>query len=195
MRGASTDIFDVEIWGCQEERGIDYSTSYIPTSGTTVTRAQESCVNATPTINSEEGVLYAEISALADDGTRRCISLSNGSTNNRVMLRYDGVSNRIQCFAQIGGTVYADISTTSYDTTDINKIAYRYKSGEYALYVNGVEQGTSTDATVFPQDTLTELSFRRGDNNASQDFYGRTKDLRVYDKALTDSELTELTTI
>ena len=195
MRGSSTDIFDVEIWGCQEERGIDYPTSYIPTSGTTVTRAQESCVDATPTINSEEGVLYAEISALADDGTRRCVSLSNGSTSNRVLLRYDGVSNRIQCFAQIGGTVYADISTTSYDTTDINKIAYRYKSGEYALYVNGVEQGTSTDATVFPQDTLTELSFRRGDNNASQDFYGRTKDLRVYCKALTDDELTELTTI
>ena len=174
---------------------LPYATSYIPTNGATVTRAQESCIDATPTINSEEGVLYAEISALSDDLTRRCISLSNGSTSNRVMLRYDSVSNRIQCFAQIGGTVYADISTTSYDTTDINKVAFRYKSGEYALYINGVEQGTSADITIFPQNTLTELSFRRGDNNGSQDFYGRTKDLRVYCKALTDEQLIGLTTI
>jgi hypothetical protein len=184
----------VILWGAQLE-ALPYATSYIPTNGATVTRAQESCIDATPTINSEEGVLYAEISALSDDSTRRCISLSNGSTSNRVMLRYDSVSNRIQCFAQIGGTVYADISTTSYDTTDINKVAFRYKSGEYALYINGVEQGTSADITIFPQNTLTELSFRRGDNNGSQDFYGRTKDLRVYDKALTDAQLTELTTI
>jgi len=182
------------IYGAQLE-ALSYATSYIPTNGSIVTRAAESCLDATPTINSEEGVLYAEISALADTGTRRCISLSNGSTSNRVMLRYDSVSNRIQCFAQIGGTVYADISTTSYDTTDVNKIAYRYKSGEYALYINGVEQGTSTDAAIFAQDTLTELSFRRGDNNANQDFYGNTKDLRVYEKALTDDQLIELTTI
>jgi len=194
LRSGIAFTSDILVYGIQIEE-LSYATSYIPTNGTTVTRAQESCIDATPTINSEEGVLYAEISALADTGTRRCISLSNGSTSNRVMLRYDSVSNRIQCFAQIGGTVYADISTTSYDTTDVNKIAYRYKSGEYALYINGVEQGTSTDATIFPQDTLTELSFRRGDNNANQDFYGRTKDLKIYDKALTDEELTELTTI
>ena len=37
------------------------------------------------------------------------------------------------------------------------------------------------------KDTLNRVGvLDRGDNNASQDFYGRTKDLRVYDKALTD---------
>ena len=59
-------------WGAQLEQQ-SYATSYIPTSGASATRNQELCNNATPVINSEEGTLYAEISALADDGTNRGI--------------------------------------------------------------------------------------------------------------------------
>ena len=52
-----------------------YATSYIPTAGASATRNQELCADATPVINSEEGTLYAEISALADDWTNRIILL------------------------------------------------------------------------------------------------------------------------
>ena len=51
-------------WGHKLEQQ-SYATSYIPTSGASATRNQELCNNATPVINSEEGTLYAEISALA----------------------------------------------------------------------------------------------------------------------------------
>jgi hypothetical protein len=78
----------VYIYGFQLEQQ-SYATSYIPTNGATATRNQELCNNATPEINSEEGVLYAEISALADDGTTRIISLSDGTTANRVNLFFD----------------------------------------------------------------------------------------------------------
>ena len=64
-----------------------YATSYIPTSGASATRNQELCNNATPVINSEEGTLYAEISALDDDGNDGYISLSNGTLSNYVYLR------------------------------------------------------------------------------------------------------------
>ena len=69
----------VYIWGAQVEQQ-SYATSYIPTSGASATRNQELCNNATPVINSEEGTLYAEISALADDGTSKPITISDDNS-------------------------------------------------------------------------------------------------------------------
>ena len=69
------------LWGAQLEQQA-YATSYIPTSGSTVTRNQDVCTNggSLASINSTEGVLYAEIAALAIDVSNRVISLSDGTT-------------------------------------------------------------------------------------------------------------------
>ena len=63
---------DIIIWGFQVEQQ-SYATSYIPTSGSTVTRNQDVCTNggSLASINSTEGVLYAEIAALANDESVR----------------------------------------------------------------------------------------------------------------------------
>ena len=57
---------DISIWGAQFE-ALSYPTSLIPTSGSTVTRNQDLCTNggSLASINSTEGVLYAEIAALS----------------------------------------------------------------------------------------------------------------------------------
>ena len=65
----------VYIWGAQLEQQ-SYATSYIPTNGATNTRLQDIANNSgnSTLINSTEGVLYAEIAALADDAISKFIS-------------------------------------------------------------------------------------------------------------------------
>lgn len=59
--------------------------------------------------------------------------------------------------------------------------------------MNGVEVKTDLSGSTYSANTLDKLSF---DNGAgSEDFYGRIREIKVYDTALTDAELTTLTTI
>ena len=189
--GTGTDF--IYIWGAQFEEQ-SYATSYIPTSGSTVTRNADVCNNAgsSDLINSTEGVLYAEIKALSNDATRRDITISNGTTSNRVMLRYDNASNRVQAFIQVGGATNGNMNSIAYTITNFLKIAYKWKAGDFALWINGTEVGTSTDATSFSADTLTEVNFDRGENNA-EFFYGNVKSVAVFKEALTDEELAKIT--
>ena len=53
-----------------------------------VTRDAETCTGSgeAADFNSEEGVLYAEIAALANSNTVRYLGLNDGSSNNRVVI-------------------------------------------------------------------------------------------------------------
>ena len=187
-QGSSTNNF--YIWGAQLEEG--YATSYIPSNGSQTTRNQETCINATPEINSEEGVLYAEISALADDGTYRLISLNDGTSANIVQMYYAPAANRITAEIKVGNVSQAGFNYTVSDTTDIHKIAFKYKENDFALWIDGVEVGTDASGAVLTAGTLTELDFSIG--SGSFPFFGNTKDIQVYTKALSDAELIKLTT-
>jgi len=178
-------------WGAQLEEQ-PYATSYIPTSGTTVTRNQETCINATPEINSEEGVLYAEIAALANDGTFRMISISDGTNNNRIRVNYSATNNHIQSRVVVGGVTQAEINKYGFlNITDFTKIAISYKENEVKLYINGQLIGTDTSATMPSANIFNVLNFNGAISN---NFFGNTKDVQVYTKALSDAELIKLTT-
>ena len=83
------------MWGAQLEQ-LSYPTSYIPTSGSTATRLGETANNAggAGVFNSEEGVLYAEIAAL-NNSSGRWIALSNGTTNERLSIAFQGNDIRL----------------------------------------------------------------------------------------------------
>ncbi len=170
---------------------LSFATSYIPTSGSTSTRNADVCNNAgsSDLINSTEGVLYAEISALFNDGTSRRISLSDGSINNRVSLEIDETANKIKAFISSGG-VSQILEHTATDLTQNNKIAIKYKVNDMSIWLNGSE--VVTDSSGNMPVSLDRLNFDGG--NLSNDFYGKTKCVAVYKEALTDAELTALTT-
>jgi hypothetical protein len=183
----------VYIWGAQLEQ-LSYATSYIPTSGSTITRTAETCNNAgnAATFNSTEGVLYVEMAALADSLTYRSLALSDGTTTNRVVLHYSNITNQINAIIQTPTTVANFLYTLS-NEANINKIAIKWKVNDFALWVNGTEEVTDDGGSSFSSSTLDVLSF--DDGGGGNPFYGKIKDVRVYKTALTDDQLTALTTL
>lgn len=175
----------VQLWGYQLEQ-LSYPTSYIPTNGSTQTRAAETCNGAgtSSIFESSEGILYCEIKALANDGTNRYISLNDGTTSNRVNLFYD-TNNVLRGFI----TGISSMPTTA-TITNFNKVALKYKSGNIALFVNGVEVATKTDSI-----SLSGLNSLAFDQTGGLNFYGKIRDIRVYNtKEMTDSEVDILLT-
>ena len=189
-RVQSNEIGSIFAWGAQLEES-SYPTSYIPTSGSTVTRAQETCIGAgsASTFNDSEGVLYAEIAALANDGTNRAIAISDGTTSNVVRFYYSVTDNRIVGNVKSSGSTVFSYNNVLTDATDFIKVAVSYKANDFKMYVDGVQVSTDTSGAV--PTGLVELAF---DNGASaDDFYGRTKGIYVFNEALTNDELQQLT--
>jgi len=181
----------VYAFGSQGEE-LSFMTSYIPLpTVNSVTRSADVANNSgnADLFNDSEGVLYAEIAALADDGTFRSISISSDAGyNNSIMIRYISTSNQVNVITRISGA----LNNTSVDVNDItefNKIAFKYKSEDCALFINGVKVATSTQA--FNSSGINNLSFDRG--NGGTPFYGNVKSLAVFKEALTDAELESLT--
>ena len=183
---------DYYIWGAQVEEN-SFSTSYIPTlTGTTQTRVAETCGGAgdSSSINSEEGVLYAEIKGLADLVSSR-LSINDGTNLNTIQLAQSTTISNNYTFSNASGTFNKNFTVS--DITDYHKIAIKYELNNYSVWVDGVEVATDTLASVFPIGTLDNISFDRGDGSFKTNSKIRT--LAVYNTALTDSELAILTTI
>jgi len=182
------------IFGAQVEEQ-SYVTSYMPTYGQIASRASDVVTNGGEAINfnSEEGVLFAEIAALGDSGVLRVISISDGTDQNRIQIRYESASNSISVLHRVSGISNVYLTEIVSDETDFIKLAFKWKSGDFAFWINGVEEAVSTYATMFPINTLTELSY--DDSTGVSKFYGKTKNLQVFKEALTDAQLITLTTI
>ena len=134
--------------------------------------------------------MYAEISALADDGTSRDISINDGTSSNYVRISLSNASANIEYNVVVGGSTQAS-GLSAITQTDLNKIALKYKLNDFALWVNGVEVLTDSSGLTFSASTLTNLSYNRG--TGVNPFYGNCQNLMVFDSALTDEQLTDLT--
>jgi hypothetical protein len=185
---------EVYVYGSQLEQG-SYATSYIPTQGATATRVAEVCIDAgnNQVINSTEGVLYVEIAALVTSGENRVITISDGSSNNSSRIQLYTNTNEIEMRTVVGGVVQALERVAISNTLNFNKIAYKYKANDFQLYVNGSKLRFDTSGSVSAAGTYNAINFDDGSGSAI--FYGKARDIRVYNEALTDAELISLTTL
>ena len=178
----------IYIWGAQLEAG-SYPTSYIPSlTGSQTTRSAETCINAgdVNTFNDSEGVLFAEISALASTvPTYTSIGLGSGSSNNRIGFGFVTPSN-IYVFKR---------TTSSWNTNKLvninesNKVAISYNTNDNHFWLNGFK--IASDATIGDLVQPTGLGFRA--SYGGEQFYGNTKQIQYFNTALNDSDLETLT--
>ena len=180
------------MWGLQWEQQT-YCTSYIPTAGAAETRVVELLTKGgnENTFNSTEGVLYAEIAALADDLTFRSISINDGTDQNSILLRFRTNSNKINALIRDSGSAVNNIQADA-TVIDFNKFAFAYESGNCKVYVNG-NQASTIGSSAFTLPELFELDFSKGNSTNTDTFYGKVKSLVTYNRKLTNTELYTIT--
>ena len=177
--------------GQAEEGNI---TSYIPTIGSVQTRLAETASRSGlgDLIDSTQGVLYVEMSAFSNDGTYRILSLSDGTSANRVYIQYTITTNQLLSIIKVGGSTQGTLYTNLSNVTDFIKLAIKWSENDFAMWVNGVEVSNDNNGSTPIANTLNTFQF--ADGTGGNNFYGNIKELAVF-PILTDEELTCLTTI
>ena len=178
-----------EIYGVQAEANASYSTSYIPTYGTSQTRAADDCykTDASDVIGQTEGTILIDVDFKTLSGTNMFISIRPDS------------GNKIEIYRDIN-LIYAETaSSNSFSliktgvTVGRYKIAFAYSSGSNAMYINGGLISSNSTSFAFTS-TLNDIyvNSRGGSSYIEQSEYSQ---VQLYKERLTNAELATLTTI
>jgi hypothetical protein len=192
FNGSYTSGENVYLYGGQIEEGT-YATSLIPTSGGILTRTEDNIYGAGDAnlFNDTEGTLFVDVEPFTYEAVAR-ITLSDSSTSDRIVI---GTANSTQFRLLViqGGAAPFRMDTfrnITYNTR--NKIAITYKQNEYKLAINGTVVLTTTNTGLTPQG-LNQLRFSDGDSGFK--FRGKVFQTMVFNEALSNTELQELTSL
>ena len=190
VEDSSTNQFDIEVWGMQVEFDASFPTSYIPTSGSTVTRAAD--IASLPVerfaYNQAQGSVVVAASSFAN---------LSGSDNGYVAVLSDGTSNnRIQVLLRdssqgfiTGGLGGLDAGSVAQSQT--TKLAMTVKTNDAGLSLNGGAVVTATSGNIPSPITDLRLGGRTSLNSAT--LCGHIKQIQYYPKRLSNTELQLLT--
>jgi hypothetical protein len=178
------------IISCHQVEVGSVATSYIPTTTGTVTRNTDSVTitGATDYIGQTEGTIYLETDALIS-GPSDLFCFARATANTISISKNS--SNIIQATVYTSGPSFALNIAASATVSGNLKIAVAYKTGDSALYINGVQIGTSSTAFSFTA-ALTQINI-----NPTGSFEGngnqRISTLSIYNTRLSNAELATLT--
>ena len=181
-------------WGAQLETG-SVATSYIPTTTAAVTRNADvvSVSGAVSgSIGQTAGTIYAEVDVRNWVNLGRIFSISDGTSNNRIMTLFN-TSNRFRVIIDISGSsAQADISSASL-SNGIHKIAVGYAANDVVFYVDGVLVGSDNTANI---PACSQVFLGKIETSASTNFLNdRILDGALYTTRLSNAELAALTSL
>lgn len=178
------------VWGHQLEAGV-FSTSYIPTTTAAVTRSADvASVNTlSPWFNAVEGTLFAEYVATNSAQNNAAIAFSDGTNNNRMIIRATNASAQtVFIGVSSGATQWGSVIATALINT-ITKSAFGYKTDDVAWVRNGGAVGTDTLA-IIPAVTGLKLGT---DGDGALFINGYLRRITYYPTGFTNAQLQALT--
>ena len=190
---------NVYIWGFQFEKN-SYATSYIKNAGTAlgVTRVADTAnlsnLTSSGLLNNSAMTFYFEndIQSNAVDSFKEIIALYNDAYNAGFRLE-TRVNNQV--YVQQDSLVSSGDNFNSFtlgaNSVNFKKIAIYLTTTQFKVFADGSQVG-STFNGVYTLN-FNNIGFRQGD--LAVESVIKTKDVRVYTTALSDAELTNLTTI
>ncbi len=192
-------------WGAQQEAGT-YASSYIPTSGSAVTRLVDHCEITSgleDIIGQTEGTIFVDFEYLYETTTDSSTdafrdAMTFGTTSDiSEGISFDNYRSQFRVFVQGSGMTTQSIGNNSTGASQPNtryKLAIKYKTGDCKAYLNGSLLGSSTGTVSFAAD-LNGIFFSY--NSPSRPLKNQKKvySLSLFKEALSDSELQTLTTL
>jgi len=187
----TNEDIDIYIWGAQTEVG-SFPTSYIPTSGSTATRAAD--VASIPVsafgYNKSEGTLVVEASIERVSGVAGTsifnFTQNSDSTANATRLFYRAGGNT-GVFNSVGGVTDVDFTPSGIlSAGQAVTTAVVYKENDYAACADGGSVSTDTSNTI-PSHQLIQIGAGQAYLN------GHIKSIQYYPRRLTNTQLQELT--
>ena len=176
-------------YGVQVEEGA-FPTSYIPTSGSAVTRAIDFCSMPISRFfyNTSEGSLFVVFDIATSEANKGICAINNSAspTDNRVDLRSQGTA-----FITSDNVDFDGLNVSSFNQYTTNKAAFAFKSGDSALVKNGGTVDTLSSVFTLPSfDILRVGSIDAGTPNLGS---GHIKSIQYFPRRLSDTKLQELT--
>ena len=132
------------------------------------------------------------MSAIEGADNYRQITLSDGSISNYVLIGFRNDTGNIYYQIGVNSVIQASFISSQSSINTFSKVAVKWKVNDFAIWVNGIELSNDASGSTFSPNILNVLNFNIiGVNN----FYGNVKDVRVYNTALTEQELQNLTQV
>ena len=181
----------VLVYGAQLEAG-SYSSSYIPTMGTSETRAADSCsvTGASDVIGQTEGTFYLDVQTPDAIQNNTTFSIGGGTSSEyaQIEIRTD---LSINWRYRVGGTDYINANVGSYSAGDRLKIAFGYKNGDSILYLNG--SSTATDTGSIVSNSWDEVKYSNFADTGKLE--ASVYETILFNERLSNAELATLTTL
>jgi hypothetical protein len=193
LRGASS--MACRLWGAQLEDAAANATSYIPTTGSAVTRAADSPsvtgADFTALWNATEGTVFVEGRPATPSGSLAPVLwMADDGTNNNQVGAYVTTTDQARLFTRSGGVVQADVFRDYAGALPAPvRMAGVFKANDVQAAFDGT-LGTADSSGTVP--TVDRLFIGR-DRGGTAFLNGTISRLTVWRKRLTNAQLQWLT--